>query len=65
VATDTHGRNHPRPTTKSRSCVWLEVLAKARLIDIVSRGDGKNVLIAECKFWKGEEAFLIPLIDPA
>src|ERR1700738_805507 len=26
--------------------------------DILIRKDGKNVFIAECKFWKGEKAFL-------
>lgn len=26
--------------------------------DILIRVDGKNIFIAECKFWKGEKAFL-------
>jgi hypothetical protein len=26
--------------------------------DILIRKDGKNVFVAECKFWKGEKAFL-------
>jgi hypothetical protein len=29
--------------------------------DILIRVDGKNVFIAECKFWKGEKAFLATL----
>lgn len=29
--------------------------------DILIRADGKNIFIAECKFWKGEKAFLSTL----
>ena len=29
--------------------------------DILIRVDGKNIFIGECKFWKGEKAFLATL----